>query len=38
MVIYTMGRMIRLDNRFVYKDGSKYFLTDTNVDEWKKNE
>ena len=37
MVIYTMGRMIRLDNRFVYKDGSKYFLTDiTNVDEWKK--
>ena len=32
-----MGRMIRLDNRFVYKDGSKYFLTDiTNVDEWKK--
>ena len=37
MVIYTMGRMIRLDNRFVYKDGSKYFLTDiTNMDEWKK--
>tara|TARA_B100002019_G_scaffold249231_1_gene228492 strand:+ start:290 stop:589 length:300 start_codon:yes stop_codon:yes gene_type:complete len=37
MVIYTMGRMIRLDNRFVYKDGSKYFLTDiTNVGEWKK--
>ena len=29
--------MIRLDNRFVYKDGSKYFLTDiTNVGEWKK--
>ena len=37
MVIYTMGRMIRLDNRFVYKDGSKYFLTEiTNVGEWKK--
>ena len=37
MVIYTMGGMIRLDNRFVYKDGSKYFLTEiTNVDEWKK--
>lgn len=36
MVIYTMGRMIRLDNRFVYKDGSKYFLTEiTNVGEWK---
>ena len=37
MVIYTMGRMIRLDNRFVYKDGTKYFLTEiTNVGEWKK--
>ena len=37
MVIYTMGRMIRLDNRFVYKDGSKYLLTEiTNVGEWKK--
>ena len=29
--------MIRLDNRFVYKDGTKYFLTEiTNVGEWKK--
>ena len=29
-------RMIRLDNHFVYKNGSKYFLTEiTNVDEWK---
>ena len=37
MVIYRMGRMIRLDNCFVYKDGSKYFLTEiTNVGEWKK--
>ena len=37
MVIYTMGRMIRLDNCFVYKDGSKYFLTEiTDVGEWKK--
>ena len=36
MVIYTMGGMIRLDNRFVYKDGTKYFLTEiTNVGEWK---
>lgn len=37
MVIYTMDRMIRLDNRFVYKDGTKYLLTEiTNVGEWKK--
>lgn len=37
MVIYTMGRMIRLDNRFVYKDGTQYFLTEiTNVGAWKK--
>lgn len=32
-----MARMIRLDNRFVYKDGTKYFLTEiTNVGAWKK--
>jgi hypothetical protein len=30
-----MERMIRLDNRFVYKRGSKYYITDvTNVSEW----
>ena len=29
--------MIRLDNRFVYKDKSKYYLTDvTKVSEWRK--
>ena len=29
--------MIRLDNRFVYKDKSKYYLTDvTKVGEWRK--
>ena len=30
-------RMIRLDNRFVYKEETKYYLTDvTNVSEWRK--
>ena len=29
--------MIRLDNMFVYKDKSKYYLTDvTKVSEWRK--
>ena len=29
--------MIRLDNRFVYKEETKYYLTDvTNVSEWRK--
>ena len=32
-----MGRMIRLDNKFVYKDKSKYYLTDIiSVTKWRK--
>ena len=32
-----MERMIRLDNKFVYKDKSKYYLTDiTSVTKWRK--
>ena len=32
-----MVGMIRLNNRFVYKDKSKYYLTDiSKVSEWKK--
>lgn len=32
-----MVRMIRLDNKFVYKDKSKYYLTDmVNVGAWRK--
>jgi len=32
-----MVRMIRLDNKFVYKDKSKYYLTNvTKVSEWRK--
>ena len=28
--------MIRLDNKFIYKDKSKYYLTEiTNLSEWK---
>ena len=31
-----MDRMIRLDNKFIYKDKSKYYLTEiTNLSEWK---
>jgi len=30
-------RLIRLDNRFVYKEKSRYYLTDvTKVSEWRK--